>query len=193
MALAGAAGIAGLATAEPTTVTEAVADIEIPDTTVSTEETAQPQTETAVQQRPASRTLAAIFANMPQPRTDATTLLQDPGTTETLVDVARASEAIDSKIDALSAELRDSLAVPEPEAETDRRSETIQLDEVVSQSALPLQRRASVRPVDLARVEESNVDELNRENIDSAFSQLDQAPPSNPRQTPESEIDDLPQ
>lgn len=194
MAFAGAAGIAGLATAEPTTATEAVADIEIPDTTVSTEETAQPQTETAVQQRPASRTLAAIFANMPQPRTDATTLLQDPGTTETLVDVAGASEAIDSKIDALSAELRDSLAVPEPEAETGRiRSETIQLDEVVSQSALPLQRRASVRPVDLARVEESNVDELNRENIDSAFSQLDQAPPSNPRQTPESEIDDLPQ
>ena len=96
---------------------------------------------------PPSKTLAAIFANMPQPRTD---------------------------IDVDSSSLTDE--TPEPRPREDSR--TIQLDNETISSAdgIPLQRRTTFRPVDLAKeaaeAEAEKLSETTQDSIDSVFSKL---------------------
>jgi uncharacterized protein involved in exopolysaccharide biosynthesis len=149
--------------------------------------------------RPASKTLAAIFANMPQPKTDVSLpLLSEPE-----VEPAEPSvDEINSKIDELAEELATGSNTEVP-ART--QTETIQLDDsqTMLNESLTLQRRTSVvRPVDLARVDEKvdveivtseNTDqdneELSRETIDSAFSQLEPAQPNAPTSEIASEDD----
>lgn len=93
-----------------------------------------------------SKTLAAIFANMPQPKTDV------PASTAT-----GESGSSDGK----AAVVRDS-------------PQTIQLGgPVAAGSSIPLQRRTATRPVDLAKVEEPSP---GRQSIDSVFSQLTPPP-----------------
>ncbi len=140
--------------------------------------------------RPASKTLAAIFANMPQPKTDVSL----PPSTDSAGETSETSvEAINSKIEALEEELATGSNTSVP---VRVQSETIQLDDsqtMPNESSLQLQRRTSViRPVDLARVNESpdveivseeaadDSDELSRETIDSAFSQLEPPQPKTP-------------
>ena len=136
--------------------------------------------------RPASKTLAAIFANMPQPKTDASATPSDPDDANAPTESAETSQLIDSKIEALSEELKNTEAIPQSDSTSERvPSETIQLDgqSVLPQSAIPLQRRSSVvRPVDIAKADESVEDdpEPKPENIDSAFSQLEPPQPETP-------------
>lgn len=131
--------------------------------------------------RPVSKTLAAIFANMPQPRTDATVVPSVPA--ENSGSETETAQMIVDKIESLTNELKDTSQTNAAPGSSDRPStETIQLDgnQPVLDGALPLQRRTSVRPVDLAKVYD-DVDEdeggdgsdgMNRQMIDNAFSQF---------------------
>ncbi len=101
---------------------------------------------------------------------------------------------IDDEIYALADELRKSASIPDPAATYDA-SETIQLDgqSVHSQEAIPLKRRAVIRPVDLARLDENSDGSEMRDSIDNAFSELDQTQPAppRPRSVTETEIENI--
>ena len=112
-------------------------------------------TEQAPVTKPASKTLAAIFANMPQPRTDIA-------------------------VDASSATAAAETVSPEVAASTRTPAATIQLpaDEIPDNpAAIPLQRRTTYRPVDLAK-EEANKQssDSKQESIDEVFSELKPKP-----------------
>ena len=147
-------------------------------------ETAPPEPQ-PVGKRSVSKTLAAIFADMPQPRTDGVATPMESVDPIGHADFAETSQLIDDKINALSTELGNTFDVPEIDSNDREQIETIQLDEngIVHNAPIPLQRRSSVRPVDLARTEEApeetpkeNAGQISRENIDSAFSELNPSP-----------------
>lgn len=115
---------------------------------VSVETQPQPQSQPEAATRPASRTLAAIFANMPQPRTD------------------------------IAVETEDSPSPGDDEAlPTREETQTIQLqdDAISGAGSLPLQRRTAHRPIDLAKTEtdlDKDQNATSRHSIDDVFSEL---------------------
>jgi hypothetical protein len=151
--------------------------------------------------RPASQTLAAIFANMPQPKTDIGVDDSDEELEKDAEASVSSNRIADRILDVTDQQLSET-RVPEPQVEDQTASnsnirqpvDTIQLgaSSIVPQSdAIPLQRRASYRPVDLARVEDGDEQsgteeaslsgetqdaadqpELSERSIDSVFSQL---------------------
>ena len=129
--------------------------------------------------RPGAKTIAAIFANMPQPKTD----LVDPATGEPIaVQSSEAATEIADKIRELANNMES-----EPPAPVERDpSQTVMLDGDLVTTALPLQRRSSVRPVDLAKTDEG---EIGQQSIDQVFSQL--TPPKQfPREGSDSDLTD---
>lgn len=146
---------------------------------VSPQPAPQPQqVETDKIVRSSPQTLASIFANMPQPKTD----LGYDGDSETASESDSSEQIADRILDVTNQQMSET-PVPAPQDSNQRESvDTIQLGGgILPQSeALPLQRRATYRPVDLARVEDpqqSGSDDqagLTEESIDSVFSQLQQ-------------------
>jgi len=130
--------------------------------------------------RPASKTLAAIFANMPQPRTDVASSVAVQSANPTVVapiDETVDPVAIADQIEELTNQMADNAALEEPVQTAVRESAaTIQIDTdgVGVTDSIPLQRRTSVRPVDLAKSDETPP--TSQASIDSVFSQL--KPPS---------------
>jgi len=206
--VAGAAGIAGVAAAAASGIGEVVP---MPEELESVVDSVIPQSpsldslpaELPPIPKPASKTLASIFANMPQPKIDVTEDQVPATDLETPVENVEASKMIDDKIDALSEELRNTDPIPAPETMDRISAETIQLgdNKILAEDAIPLQRRTSlVRPVDLERVDENANDSvevvaMTRENLDSAFSDLEptqsETRSNTDSQSLQSEIEDL--
>ena len=125
----------------------------------------------------AAKTLAAIFSNMPQPRNDVGSESVITGTSPSEV---ADPVAIADQIEELANQATDSTVEQEqtktPTTPLLRESvETIELEDEQRgpTDSIPLQRRTEVRPVDLAKVEDSPTSQA---SIDNVFSQL--KPPS---------------
>lgn len=122
--------------------------------TVPTDAGAKP----ALAKRPGAKTIAAIFANMPQPKTD----IAEPTAEENLETANEIAEKI--------RELANASEPETPPAPIERDpSQTVMLDGDLVTTALPLQRRSSARPVDLAKADDGD---FGQQSIDNVFSQL---------------------
>ena len=172
----------------PTPPAQAAAEVSFPEvpTSDAAPQAVQPEIQAlATDQvaRTASPTLAAIFANMPQPKTDI-----DAGSSlaeSTFADPAAPSEQIADRVLDVTGQQISEVPVPAPAPApapaVRQEMATVQLgrEEIESSDVLPLQRRSTYRPVDLARTEypqqpEAPQQELSEESIDSVFSQLQQ-------------------